>query len=221
MKAYHFTSVNNLESISKKGLVPGNGDNSKLIDDQKEKVFFSEGFEGVIALYVDFNLVFENIKLGKSDINDLLLQARVDGCNSLKEYLGEGVYLTFELGNIKNERNFEKGCTSMIIEPSKLKVVGLKNEDKISFSMFDVVNYMMANTLVSNIKYYGVKYLNSPVVAEATKRIQGKVSKYYQEHDKDFLKYKAKEYSLIEVDLVDFVKERFDGDSCIFNKTFS
>ena len=55
MKAYHFTSVNNLESISKKGLVPGNGDNSKLIDDQKEKVFFSEGFEGVIALYVDFN----------------------------------------------------------------------------------------------------------------------------------------------------------------------
>ena len=95
MKAYHFTSVNNLESISKKGLVPGNGDNSKLIDDQKEKVFFSEGFEGVIALYVDFNLVFENIKLGKSDINDLLLKDRVDGCNSLKEYLGEGVYLTF------------------------------------------------------------------------------------------------------------------------------
>ena len=82
MKAYHFTSVNNLESISKKGLVPGNGDNSKLIDDQKEKVFFSEGFEGVIALYVDFNLVFENIKLGKSDINDLLLKDRVDGCNS-------------------------------------------------------------------------------------------------------------------------------------------
>ena len=42
MKAYHFTSVNNLESISKKGLVPGNGDNSKLIDDQKEKVFFQK-----------------------------------------------------------------------------------------------------------------------------------------------------------------------------------
>lgn len=35
------------------------------------------------------------------------------------------------------------------------------------------------------------------------------------------LKYEDKEYSLIEVDLVDFVKERFDGDSCIFNKTFS
>lgn len=88
MNAYHFTRVNNLESISKKGLVPGNGDNSKLIDDQKKKVFFSDGF-GAIALYVDFNLVFENIK---------------------------------------TERDFENGCTSMIIKPHKLKVVGkIKN----------------------------------------------------------------------------------------------
>lgn len=63
MKAYHFTSVNNLESISKKGLVPGNGDNSKLIDDQKEKVFFSEGF-GAIALcvYLTFDLKILKLK---------------------------------------------------------------------------------------------------------------------------------------------------------------
>ncbi len=35
------------------------------------------------------------------------------------------------------------------------------------------------------------------------------------------LKYEDKGYSLIEVSLADFMKERFDGDSCIFNKTFS
>lgn len=65
----------------------------------------------------------------------------------------------FWFENIKTERNFENECTSMIIKPNKLKVVGLKYEDK--------------------------------------------------------------EYSLIEVSLADFMKERFDGDSCIFNKTFS
>lgn len=63
-------------------------------------VFFSEVF-GAIALYVDFNLVFENIKFGKADINDLLLKDRVERCNSLKEYLGECVYLIFDLKILK------------------------------------------------------------------------------------------------------------------------
>lgn len=204
MKVYHFTSVNNLVSISKRGLVPRNGDNSKLIEDKKEKVFFSEGFAGAIALYVDFNLVFENIKSGKADVSDLLLKDRVLKCKSLKEYLGESVYLTFELGDIKNERNFENGCTSMVIESNRLNIVGLRNKDKISFSMFEIINYMMANTVVSDIKYYGAKYFNSPDDREATEKIQNKVFKYYEEHEREFLKHRDKDYSLIEVSLVDF-----------------
>lgn len=58
MNYYHMTSLNNLHSISKKGLIPQSGDNSKLIGDEKIKTFFSEGFEGAIALYVDFQIVY-------------------------------------------------------------------------------------------------------------------------------------------------------------------
>ena len=62
------TSLDRLVSISKIGLIPRNENNSKLINDEKNKVFFSEGFEGAIALFVDFEIVYENIKEGKSNI---------------------------------------------------------------------------------------------------------------------------------------------------------
>ena len=68
MKCYHMTKLDNLESINKLGLVPKSGENSKLIHDNKIKVFFSEGFEGAIALYVDFELVYHQIKERKIDI---------------------------------------------------------------------------------------------------------------------------------------------------------
>ena len=37
-------------------------------------MFFSEGFEGTIALFVDFELVYDQIKLGKTDILDKNLE---------------------------------------------------------------------------------------------------------------------------------------------------
>ena len=43
MNYYHMTSLDRLNSISKIGLTPRNEDNSKLINDKKNKVFFSEG----------------------------------------------------------------------------------------------------------------------------------------------------------------------------------
>lgn len=59
MYYYHMTSIDNLQSIREKGLIPKNETNSKLIGDEKVKVFFSEGFEGAIALFVDFQIVIE------------------------------------------------------------------------------------------------------------------------------------------------------------------
>jgi len=53
MNYYHMTSLNNLDSISKKGLIPQSGANSKLIGGDKIKTFFSEGFEGAIAVLSD------------------------------------------------------------------------------------------------------------------------------------------------------------------------
>ncbi len=53
MNYYHMTSLNNLHSISKKGLIPQSGANSKLIGDGKIKTFFSEGFDGDCATRTD------------------------------------------------------------------------------------------------------------------------------------------------------------------------
>lgn len=40
MNYYHMTSLSNLRSISKKGLIPQSGVNSKLIGDERIKTFF-------------------------------------------------------------------------------------------------------------------------------------------------------------------------------------
>lgn len=146
MYYYHMSSLNKLHSICDKGLLPQNGVNSKLIGDEKIKVFFSEGFEGAIALYVDFQLVYDKVRSGQMTITDESIKNRIMASKSLSEYLGEGVYLRFDGTNITNERNFENGCTDMIIPPKDLKVCVLrKNNDRsIIFSRFEIIKYMMA-----------------------------------------------------------------------------
>lgn len=58
-------TLERLDSINKFGLTPRNEDNSKLISDDKVKVFFSEGFEGALALYVDFNKIGVVFSMGR------------------------------------------------------------------------------------------------------------------------------------------------------------
>ena len=62
MKCYHMTKLDYLDSINQFGLLPRSGDNSRLIQDDQVKVFFSEGYEGAIALYVDFSIVYRKAK---------------------------------------------------------------------------------------------------------------------------------------------------------------
>lgn len=143
MNYYHMTSLNNLDSISKKGLIPQSGANSKLIGDDKIKTFFSEGFEGAIALYVDFQIVYDKIRAGQVKLTDEGIMQKITKSKSLSDYLGEGVYLRFDGTNIKNERNFENGCTDMTIPPEDLTVCVLqrKNDHSIMFSRFVSIVY--------------------------------------------------------------------------------
>lgn len=209
MKCYHMTTLDRLESINKLGLVPRNERNSKLVNDDKKKVFFSEGFEGAIALYVDFYIVFNNIKQKKVILDDKKLNDFVIESNSLEEYLGSGIYLCFDMGDIKNERNFENGCTSNIIDSKKLKVLMLKDREtnKILYGRFDLVHYMMAKVNPKEIKYYGANYLGSPSSIAATNRIQNKVISYYDENYDKIKKYDNEIYQLIEVSLSEFLEK--------------
>ena len=91
---------------------------ANLLEKKKLKVFFSEGFEGAIALFVDFDIVFDRIKKEQMKVTDEFVKKQLLKSKSLSEYLGEE-YIWFDGTGIKNERNFENGCTDMRIAPKK------------------------------------------------------------------------------------------------------
>ncbi len=215
MYYYHMTNIRNLPSIAAEGLIPKNGENGKLVGEEKTKVFFSEGFEGAVALFADFEIVFNNIKSGQMKIDDKGIEERVKKANSLSEYLGEGVYLRFDGADIENERNFENGCTDRVISPEKLYVCVLKSDEseEIIFSRFEIIKYMMAKVTPEEIKYYGASYIGSPSFAAATKRIQGKVKRYYAEHGSEIETYKNCEVKFCYMALKEFMEKKLDGEA--------
>lgn len=209
MYYYHMTALNNLPSIAVQGLIPQNGNNGKLIEEEKIKVFFSEGFEGAVALYVDFDIVFDKIKKAQMKITDEFVLQKLLKSKNLSDFLGEGVYLRFDGTGIRNERNFENGCTDIIIPPEKIEVCILRNENdnSIIFSRFRIIKYMMAKIQPEQIKYYGAIYKGSPNFTEATDRIQEKVKRYYREHQTEISEYVNCGYILASINLKDFVNK--------------
>ena len=203
------TALNNLPSIAVQGLIPQNGNNGKLIGEEKVKVFFSEGFEGAVALYVDFDVVFDRIRYAQMKITDEFVRKKLLKSKSLSEFLGEGVYLRFDGTGIRNERNFENGCTDIIIPPEKIEVCILRNENdnSIIFSRFRIIKYMMAKIQPEQIKYYGAIYKGSPNFTEATDRIQEKVKRYYRDHQTEISEYVNCGYILASINLKDFVNK--------------
>ena len=209
MHYYHMTALNNLSSIVVQGLTPQNGDNGKLIGEEKVKVFFSEGFEGAVALYVDFDIVFDRIRKEQVKVADGFVRKKLLTSKNLSDFLGEGVYLRFDGTGIKNERNFENGCTDIIIPPEKIEVCILRNENdnSIIFSRFRIIKYMMAKIQPEQIKYYGAIYKGSPNFTEATDRIQEKVKRYYRDHQTEISEYVNCGYILASINLKDFVNK--------------
>ena len=209
MYYYHMTALNNLPSIAVQGLIPQNGNNGKLIEEEKIKVFFSEGFEGAVALYVDFDIVFDKIKKAQMKITDEFVLQKLLKSKNLSDFLGEGVYLRFDGTVIRNERNFENGCTDIIIPPEKIEVCILRNENdnSIIFSRFRIIKYMMAKIQPQQIKYYGAIYKGSPNFTEATDRIQEKVKRYYRDHQTEISEYVNCGYILASINLKDFVNK--------------
>ena len=190
-------------------MIPQNGNNGKLIGEEKIKVFFSEGFEGAVALYVDFDIVFDKIKKAQMKITDEFVLRKLLKSKNLSDFLGEGVYLRFDGTGIRNERNFKNGCTDIIIPPEKIEVCILRNENdnSIIFSRFRIIKYMMAKIQPEQIKYYGAIYKGSPNFTEATDRIQEKVKRYYRDHQTEISEYVNCGYILVSINLKDFVNK--------------
>ena len=203
---YHFTNVENIPAIMAKGLVPSYGTNSALIGDTKKKVYFSEGFAGAISLYVDFELVYEQIKNGKHPISDITLIRKIKESSCLEYFLGKGVYFHFNKDGIFNERNFENGCTWISIPPDCLDIVILKNhnQNSIIYNRRDVILYMMAHTEPNSILYHGSNYPSAPDPSQATEHIREKVVKYYNRHTDEIRIYNSPDLSLFYIPIIDF-----------------
>lgn len=206
MKCYHMTKLDYLDSINQFGLLPRSGDNSRLIQDDQVKVFFSEGYEGAIALYVDFSIVYRKAKEKEITLDDDL-KGKILLSKDLEDYLGDGVYLSFDMNEIKNERNFENGCTSQPIVSDIINVLLLEDitNGNITYSRFDIIHYMMSTISPEQITYYGEKYPDSPPFDAATKRIQDKVKKYYEENKEIIDAYRSGSYKLKELSLNEFL----------------
>lgn len=206
MKCYHMTKLDYLDSINQFGLLPRSGDNSRLIQDDQVKVFFSEGYEGAIALYVDFSIVYRKAKEKEITLDDDL-KGKILLSKDLEDYLGDGVYLSFDMNGIKNERNFENGCTSQPITSNIINVLLLEDitNGNITYSRFDIIHYMMSTISPEQITYYGEKYPDSPPFDAATKRIQDKIKKYYEENKEIIDVYRSGSYKLKELSLNEFL----------------
>ncbi len=217
MKCFRSTSINTIERVYTEGIVPSCGRNSRLIGDVRKKVFFSEGFHGTIALLIDFNIVYNKIKKNQMKLSDEELYSKVINSKNIREYLGEGVYLTFDSENVVNENNAVDGFTSEKINSELLEVAMTVNsdDDTFSYSRFDVVHFMMAQTNYEDIKYSGIKWPNTALHERHNKKSeeekirinQLKIRQYYEENQELINKFKTNKYKLVYIPLNVFINE--------------
>ena len=72
-KIFHLTEDKYLESILNNGLLPQQGIRSNLIEDSKRAVFYSQGYEGVIAM---FFMMLERYDEYRSSEGDIHIESR-------------------------------------------------------------------------------------------------------------------------------------------------
>ena len=177
---FHFTLKENLESIQRNGLVPNIGDASKVVNEQKQRVYMSKGGKGILEIKDSFIH-----KLKELRICDIPLEYRpyfsIIDFSSIKEIPEEQVYEAMEkrfrdeiyfkvdavegedflpgdflpeelVREIKTSKSFRdvKGKENHYIEPEKLTLL---TTDKGSTAL-DITEYLY-NRLLENAKDKG------------------------------------------------------------------
>lgn len=226
-ECYHFTSLDRAFSIKKFGLSPRVGDNSQTVKDSSKKVSFSDGKYAAAGLMADFYKVYTDIKTGKRDKSkiDPNLAKKVINSKSFEDFLGDGMYLMFDGSNIENTGGnnghinpFDAG-TKETIEPDKLKVCVLKNEQtgKISYSKYDFAQYLMINLnqddyskmpdeIISDIEFYKQSHTDEINKIRKSKYTENVMSldefceTFKNEIEADIIKKESKESKIISIE---------------------
>lgn len=195
-----------LYSIRNNDLQPRLDINSKAVGDTKPKISFSDTKLGAIGLFLEFYRVYNDYKTGNRVPNpnkpgELEMHDTIMCSQSLEDYLGEGVYLIFDGSEIENEGgNTGNGsiydastCTS--IKASKLRVGLVRDNDTkhISYSMYDYINYLMAN-------------LSEEEKTKMPPKMQKILEIYLNKHIDELSKFKNGNFSLKDIDIDTFCR---------------
>jgi hypothetical protein len=140
----------------------------------------------------DFYHVYCSIKNGTREEShtDFKLKEKILSSSSFEDFLGDGIYLTFDGSTIQNPGGnkghinpFDAG-TQEAIRPERLKVCILKDLEtgEISYSKYDYAFYLMANLTEADKEKLGTSLLE-------------KIAQFQQDHPEIAEKFSKRNFS--------------------------
>jgi len=140
---YHMTENKYLETILNYGLLPQQGIRSQLIGDSKKALFYSKGYEGVIAM---FFMMIERFIEYRGSIGDIHIEtyrnflAMADQKQSqnmeVSQVLKDAIYREEKIVEMVQSVRNAPDWKNFLGEGVCLKLVGICEEDKIFESSF-------------------------------------------------------------------------------------
>ena len=215
-KYYHMASLDRIRSISNVGLTPNDEDSNKLVKDIENRVNFSEGMTGVVAQYANYQKHYDLIKSGVVGGVEQETVERVQTTQNMQEYLGEGVYISFNGEKFENEKNFMNGATDKSIDSEEINVCLLRNNEtgEVSYLSSNIVHYMMARIPVETINYIGTD-ISKENAEKRTEAIRQDVLSYIKKHENEINSYKYGDYTIENIPVKSFCMQYLfqKGDS--------
>lgn len=217
MEYYHMTKNKYVRQIRKEGLQPLNGEQSKIIGDTKKCVFYSQGKEGAIVMYLAFRKKYEDLKGergnellkmykdyldGKLELSkeaSIILTNRVKQIEAIRctenfrDYYEEGPY--FSIQNLKVEEiddkqfNFANSWVTETIQPNQLQVVSLRNKrnGEVTASKHDVIKYMMSQTTPGAIENMGIDDSRAEYIRRCYEENKEEIYRFARDYEVDMM----------------------------------
>ncbi len=185
---YHFTKIENLNNIMEKGLVPMNGENSKLVGDSRTGICVSLDILGAVVFSARFwykmMFLYHDEKIAK-------------------KHFYHTIFLKFKADIIEQKEidieNFSQFFIKTSIPSEYLKVCYLIDSiGNIDTDRFKVMLYMMKTVHFPN----QINTSDFPYKAL--------VEKLYQDLKEDLANFNEKDYQLLDMPLLDFLNHNFN-----------
>ena len=182
---YHFTKIENLKSILEKVLLPMNGENSKLVGDQRTGICASLGTLGTVIFSARFwykmMCIYHDEQIAKSHFND-------------------SVSLKFNIDNIDKDKivieNLSQYFIKTTIPSHDLNICYLIDKNgNIETDRFKIMLYMMKTIHFPNT----INSKNFPYKAL--------IKKIYEDLNEDLINFNEKDYQLLDTPLNIFLNQ--------------